>query len=162
MQLGNPPGLLETTTGSAGDYVHLPIPGLSTVLRPTHQGSSGAAIGRADATRLLEASVGLAEVSTEETLAGDVSGDGTLSAYDAALLLRRGNGDMTPFPAVSQCGSEWLFFPAPASAPNQTLIEPRIADCSAGAIEYSPLGGPASGQGFHGILIGDFDGSWQP
>jgi len=44
-----------------------------------------------DATTVLRAVVGLIELRTDQRILGDVTGDGTISAYDAAVILQKYN-----------------------------------------------------------------------
>jgi hypothetical protein len=121
-------------------------------------------IDASDAAAVLEASVGMVTVPEEMALAGDVSGNGSLSGYDAALIARRGHGDGAPFPATEACGTAWAFMAHPAAVPNQVILQPALSasGCTLGAVTYVPLSGNASGQNFSAVLFGDVDGSWEP
>lgn len=149
------------TTDQAGSFSQGVLPG-SWEMRPHKMGGGSGAIDTDDATAVLEARVGMTQMTTLISLAGDVSGDGSVTAYDAALIMRRAGGSGETFPATTVCGSDWLFVPTAASMPNQTAIEPELSQgtCTVGALSYQPLMGSAAGQDFEAVLLGDADGSW--
>jgi hypothetical protein len=155
--------LFDAQTNSDGFFSAEVAPG-SWEISPNFEASSGSQIGSNDAAAVLEASVGMAAMPEHVSLAADVSANGLLSAYDAALILRRGQGSNQAFPAATACGSAWIFVPEPATAPNQVVTEPAInsGDCVRGAVSYTPLVGNALNQDFVAALFGDVDGSWQP
>ncbi|HYD48649.1 MAG TPA: hypothetical protein VEB21_09890 [Terriglobales bacterium] len=153
---------LSDTTGADGVYGAAVTIGLWTV-HPSKSGDENGAIDDNDVAALLAAKVGLMPLTGEMRIAGDVSGDGELSAYDAALVWRRAHGMAQTFPITSDCDSDWAFFPEPAEMPNQTLVLPALADnCTAGGIVYAPLLLTAQRQNFRAVLIGDVDHSWRP
>jgi len=112
----------------------------------------------------LQSLVGLRGLSPMAQLACDTSGNGTLSAFDAAFILQSLVGLVPGLPVTGTCGSDWAFVPMPVSAPNQRLIQPQLTsgNCQHGAIALEPLAGNTSGQNFAGILFGDCTGNWQP
>ncbi len=127
-------------------------------------GEAGQAIGALDAVYVLQAVVGQRTLSPEQEIACDVSGNGTLSVLDAALILQYAVGTTTTFPVAQACGSDWAFFPAAAPVPNQLLLQPQVSaqSCQAGAIGFRPLAAPADSQDFSAALFGDCTGHWQP
>jgi hypothetical protein len=153
----------EIMTGASGTFSQGVPPG-TWALRPYKVGGANNAIDDADAGAVLEASVGTMEMTTTSTFAGDVSGDGNVTAYDAALILRRMAGNPEAFPATTACGSDWIFVPMVAPMPNQQVTEPAVGGgtCTNGAVGYHPLSGSAGGQHFDAILLGDLDPTWQP
>jgi hypothetical protein len=130
-------------------------------MRPYVPAGPGPAVDQADAAAVLHASVGMISMPAELTLAADVSGRGDLSGSDAALILRRIQGDNQPFPASTACSSDWMFFPQPAPAANQLVTPPALSlgDCTPGAVSYQPVSASASGQDFTAILLGNADGN---
>lgn len=121
-------------------------------------------ISSLDASYVLQAVVGLRTFDRFETLACDVTGNGTLSSLDAARILQRRVGILDEFDVAAGCGSDWAFVPAAAPALNQTPVEPIVngGSCQPGGLIYDPLGGFAARQDFLGVLFGDCTGNWQP
>jgi hypothetical protein len=139
--------------------------GAGTVqVQPQKWGNLASAISSLDASYILQAAVGTRALTAEQALACDVTGNGTLSALDASLILQYKVGIITSFPATQTCGSDWLFVPAPAPVANQQIIQPLLSpgSCQPGAIAYQPLTGSAAGQDFHAMVFGDCTGNWQP
>src|SRR5262249_34366818 len=65
-------------------------------------------------------------------------------------------------PVAEACGSDWVFVPVPASAPNQHILGPQMApQCSPGAIAYDSVAAPVSAQDFLAAVFGDCTGNWQ-
>jgi uncharacterized protein YkwD len=150
----------DALTNASGAFSSQVAPG-TWEINPHHQGG---AVDADDVAAVLEVSVGMTSMPNPMALAADVSGNGSVSAYDAALILRRAQGDTQAFPATLACGSDWIFTPAPASVPNQSVTPPTMSanECSPGGVRYQPLVGNATDQNFSTLLFGDADGSWQP
>lgn len=159
-----PGGVATATTSTGGQYVvsDVPIEDLAV------QASGGAAIGTAvsalDATYVLQAVAGIRSLSATQMLACDVTGNGSLTAYDATLLLQYAVGLIQEFPVTTACGDEWAFIPDATAVANQTVIAPLpgAQSCTAGAIAYSALPESVSGQSFAAVVFGDCTGNWQP
>lgn len=154
----------DVFTGPGGAF-SVAVPPGNWEVSPYMEGGGGNAIDAADAYALLTATVGMIAVSPEMMLAGDVTGNGHLSGYDAALIGRRGQGNTETFPATDSCGgAAWAFIPEPASVPNQVITTPALSlgECTAGMLSYTPLSGDATAQNFSAVLFGDVDGSWEP
>jgi hypothetical protein len=157
-------GVNSASTDAAGAYAFSdPGPG-SWQVTPFKSGGFNDGISALDASHVLQAVVGLRQFTTYQLLACDVTGDGTISSLDAARILQFVAGMRDHFPVSDACGgSDWVFVPSPAGAPNQQLIEPVIApQCSFGSVVYNPLVPPAVGQDFVAIMFGDCTGNWQP
>ena len=152
------------STDSSGGFAFSGLGETDWTLTPQYQGGIGAAISALDAVYALEAAVGSRPLGFAQGLACDTSGNGTVSAYDAVLILQYVVGLIQSFPVTQQCGSDWAFVPVPASATNQQLIQPGIVqgNCQQGAIALQPLVGDAGSQDFSAVLFGDCTGSWQP
>lgn len=145
-----------------GEYVALPPAGPYTA-EPTRIGGDNGAVTAFDAAQVLRAVTGLRTFDGDEALACDVSGNGTITAFDAARILQIIVGIIPRLPAADLCGSDWLFVPVPAVAPNQTVVPPLLnGTCGRGSISFTPLEGTAVGQDFKAILLGDCSGNWQP
>jgi sugar lactone lactonase YvrE len=153
---------LTATTDSTGSYRLEDLSAGPRQVIPAKTGDEGAAISALDATYALQASIGTRYLLEDQTLACDVSGNGSVSALDASLILRYKVGLDPSLRAANTCGS-WLFRPIPASVPHQVVIEPSpsISPCRVGTIAYDPLMTDAPRQDFVGILFGDCTGNWQ-
>jgi hypothetical protein len=154
----------STVTNPTGGFAFSIAATSDQTLRPSKLGGENGSITSFDAARTLQAAVQLITFSPEQKLACDVTGNGTISSLDAARILQYQVGLLTQLDVGLACGSDWLFLPAPASIPNQTLIEPQIMSgfCQPGGIDYLPLTAPAFDQDFIAILFGDCTGNWQP
>jgi hypothetical protein len=138
------------------------VPG-SWQLAPLKQSDIRRAVSPLDAAHVLQAVAGLRVFDAFQTLAGDVSGDGTLSALDAALIMQFSLGMIDHFPAAQMCGSDWLFAPQPLSVPAQRLLPPLLTSetCQQGGIAFEPLQSDAAQQDFAAVLLGDCTGNWE-
>jgi hypothetical protein len=156
-------GIVQTTTNTddAGAYVFSDPGQNSCVIEPSKLGDFNGALSALDASWVLQHVVGLRSFDDHQSLACDVTGDGTISALDAARILQLVAGVRTRFPVAESCGSDWVFMPVPAPAPNQQIIAPQTApQCSAGAIVFGALSSPVDGQDFLAMLFGDCTGNW--
>lgn len=133
-------------------------------LEPEMHGAADAGISALDAVYVLQAAVGLRQLSFEQALACDTSGNGAIGPMDAVFILQYAVGLIQGFPMAQTCGSDWAFVPVPAPTPNQQLIQPHMASgtCQHGAIVLSPLVGTADNQDFSAVLFGDCTGNWHP
>jgi len=115
-----------------------------------------------DAAFVLQAVAGLRTFDAFQTLACDVTGNGTLSAVDASRILQFTVGDLARFPVAETCGSDWVFVPQPLTVPMQQLIAPQMSasGCQNGAILFEPLQGDAAHQDLAAALFGDCTGNW--
>jgi hypothetical protein len=165
VQLTN--GALRTTaTSNTGNYAFTNLQPGNAVIEPRKTGDFGSpsAITALDASWVLQNVANTRTFDANQRLAGDVTGDGTLSALDATRILQRQVGLLNRFVVADRCGSDWLFKPMPGAALNQRLIQPLISTgvCRRGAIALEPLVGTALQQNFLAILFGDVTGNWQP
>ncbi|MBX3028243.1 right-handed parallel beta-helix repeat-containing protein [bacterium] len=137
-------------------------PGVWT-LTPRKSGDLRGAVSALDAAWALQSVAQLRTLTASERLAADVTGDGTVSALDATLILQRAVGLIAAFPAAAACGSDWLFVPYAAAVPNQSVVPPLVTGggCTMGSLTYGPLTADASGQSFTAIPLGDVTGNWQ-
>jgi hypothetical protein len=176
-----------TITDASGAFGFASLPSGMLTLEPSKQGDINAAVTALDAAFVLQFVAGLRSLDGDQLLAGDVTGDGTVSALDAARMLQfqaglgrcstttttacSTDGDCPlgetcnhRFDAATACGSDWAFRPSPKIVAGQTVVQPQLSGgvCQRGAIEYSPIVPPVSGQDFVGILFGDVTGNWTP
>jgi hypothetical protein len=156
-------GAAPVTTSSAADGQYAAVVAEDDWrVAPRKLGDRRNGLSALDAAYVLEAVAGTRTLSAIQALAGDVTGDGTLSALDATRILQTVVGSLPQLPAAQGCASDWLFVPMPATGPNQTLVQPSHAgnSCEPGAIAFTPLAGDADGQDFQALLIGDVTGNW--
>ncbi len=151
-------------TDATGEFLLTNLGQANAQIEPTKVGDAGGAISALDAVAVLQIAVGQITAGAEQRLACDVDGDGAVTAFDAVLILQYATGVISAFPAAQSCGSGWAFVPVPATASNQRVVEPLLASpsCQSGTIAFEPLIGPATGQDFSAVLIGDCTGNWQP
>jgi hypothetical protein len=156
--------LKRTTTNTAGQYVFPEVADGTWLVDPNKTGDAGAAISGLDAAWVLQAVAGMRTLTTEQALACDVSGDGTLTLLDADQILQRASGDSARFPSAVLCGSDWLFTPDPAPASGQFLAVPALdpTSCKHGAVVFNPLQDDARNQDLLAVALGDCTGNWRP
>jgi hypothetical protein len=122
----------------AGDITLTP----QSLLEQT-ESSCHAAITAADATAVAKFTVLLISLTSNQRVAGDVSDNGTVSAFDASLIAQRSVAPSCVgyvFPVRTNTGSDWAFRPV--------------------ARTFTPLTGVAEDYNFLGILYGDVTGNW--
>ncbi|MGH7789581.1 MAG: hypothetical protein ACRERC_22105 [Candidatus Binatia bacterium] len=156
------PTSFTAQTNSAGNFAANDIALGTWGVQPNRTGGFGTAVSSLDAARVLQAIAGLQHFNGLQSLACDVTGDGTLSAIDAVRILQFSAGVLDRLPVADLCGSDWLFYPSPDPAQNQQVINPSIGSgrCLQGSIVLNPLVDSASNQDFDAILFGDCTGNW--
>ncbi|MCP3979257.1 MAG: hypothetical protein GY716_08015 [bacterium] len=95
-----------------------------------------------DSSEIAKYSVGQVSLTARQLVAGDVSNNGTVSSFDAALVSQKVVNPAAVFPVAAANGSAWAFFDAPQS--------------------FTPLAADASGTNLVGIFYGDVTMSWEP
>jgi|GEM_PF-1113597 len=95
-------------------------------------------ISSLDASLILQAAVGMIELTANQQIAADVNGNGSITSKDATEVLKKAV-DLIELP-FSGAGQVWAF------APNQKT--------------YSDLSGHRPNENFTAILIGDVSGNW--
>lgn len=160
--VGDTPG--NAASDDAGDYGFAVAGPGNVSLQPQKLGQFAAAVTALDATWALQAVAQLRTLSPEQHLAADVTGNGTVSALDATLILQFQAGLIAQLPAGDLCNSDWLFVPVPSPTPDQTLVPPALTGgvCQAGRITLTGFAPPLAGRDFHAVLIGDVTGNWAP
>jgi hypothetical protein len=151
-------------TDAAGRFSTASLPAGDWQITPGKSGDVRGAITAIDATRVLQAVVGLTTLTPTEQLACDVNGSGSLSAIDAVFILQYVVGLRSKLPIAETCGTDWAFVPHPAAAPNQgvTAPQPGITACRAGSVSLAGLTDQVAGQDFSAVLFGDCSGNWRP
>jgi hypothetical protein len=99
-----------------------------------------------------------------QRLACDVTGDGSVSSFDAARILQYSVGGLAALPVTDTCQSAWLFVPTDLSTGQQQTFDPSIStsQCQNGKIRLDPLSGEMTNQDFDAIRFGDCTGNWKP
>jgi hypothetical protein len=158
--LGNDEQSVETN--SLGQYGFEGLGDDMWTIEPRKLGGVGSAITSMDASYVMQFLAERMELSAEQQIACDATGNGYLSTVDARWILRLAIGWGKRLKVAEKCGSDWVFFPQPTGAPNQIVTQPGIDDsgCRRGAISFDPLAGEALNQDFTAMAYGDCTGSW--
>jgi hypothetical protein len=156
-------GEVSTTTNGEGGFALAPEEAGGALLLPSKSGEERQGISSLDAAHVSQAIVGLRSFDALQTLACDVTGNGTLSSLDAARIQQLEVGLIQSFPVSELCGQSWAFVPKPDLVANQTLTQPVTGGgmCQNGSISYTPLAPPVGGQDFVAVLFGDCTGNWE-
>ena len=113
-------------------------------------------ISSLDASVIGRAAASLLTLSPNQSLAADVTGDGTISALDASYVGRYAAGVVDHVPVATATGSDWLFLRCDAYA------YPGPSGCVPPVHLFTPIGGIEANLGFYAILYGDVTGNWLP
>ena len=161
LQAPNAPGI---QTDASGQFSFDAATGTDCRIEPQKTGGGASAVTAFDAVWALQVAVGQRNLTAEQELACDVTGNGAVTAFDASLILQYTVGLISSFPVAQNCGSDWAFLPTAAAASNEQMLDPQMlpGGCQPGSIAYQPLLGQVSGQNFTAVLFGDCNGSWQP
>lgn len=154
-------GADATETTMAGDYQFDAVPEGTWELGAEKQSDAGHAVSPLDAAYILQHIAQLRQLDATQRLACDVTGDGQLSALDAARVLQFSVGQLARLPVAELCAGDWLFVPDPN--PAALAIEPSVSagTCSGGKIMLDNLLSETDDQNFRAILFGDCTGNWQ-
>ncbi len=154
----------QGVSNGAGVYTVTSLPASTIEIVPRKDGDIGDAVSPLDAAWILQSTANMRQLTALQRLACDVTGDGTVSNYDAVEVLKRAVGLSDEFTVAgdSLCGSDWVFLPAASAVANQTALLPVVGAglCQPGAIRYQPLVSHAAGQSFHAAPYGDCTGNW--
>jgi hypothetical protein len=141
-------------TDLAGAYAFTNLLGsmsVATLLRrdePPWAPDRKAAISSTDAALIAFVAVGRDTFSPNQQIAGDVTGNGTISALDASNVARYAVELVNHFPVAS--ASDWKFL--------------RCDTYSSGCIDpfyaFTPLTPPPAVANFYAVLYGDVTGNW--
>jgi hypothetical protein len=85
-----------------------------------------------------------------------VTGDGTVSAYDASRVARFAVGLEDHFAVAQSIGSDWKFLRCDAYA------YPGDPGCGDPVYQFSPMSQSESGKNFYAVLYGEVTGNWRP
>ncbi len=123
-------------------------PGDWTV-RPRRTGGGGTAVGALDAAWALQVAVGARTLGDVQRLACDVSGNGSVTSYDAAQILQLLVGRMERFPVADACASDWLF------AARGALPSIGGGTCTPATLELDDLRTSVTNADFSAAVFGD-------
>ena len=140
----------STVTGNSGDYLFDAIDCGDYTLRPDKPDSAVQAINPFDAALILMAKVGLVSLTPYQMVAADVTGNGSVTAFDASYILRYFVGNISHFPV----GKYWTFIPAGFP------IDQNNWSTAPDSIRYAPLEASQFDQDFYAIVYGDVSGDW--
>lgn len=157
-------GSAASQTDATGQFTVTASTGANWQLQPQKLGDRGAAVSALDAVYVLQSAVAARTLTAAQQLACDVTGDGTVSAFDATLILQYNVGLIQNFPVAEHCNSDWAFIPVASAISNQLLIPPHstATTCQPGAIAFQPLLNALSDRNFSAVVYGDCTGNWQP
>ncbi|MBX3023309.1 matrixin family metalloprotease [bacterium] len=156
-------GATATETSMAGDYAFPDVPEGTWELGAAKQRDFGNAVSPLDAAYILQHIARLRQLDDTQQLACDVTGDGQVSALDAARILQFTVGAMPRLPVATTCGGDWMFIPDPDPPQSQAVINPLVGGgvCQGGKIMLQDLLAETNQQNFRAVLFGDCTGNWQ-
>jgi len=125
------------------------------VLLPNKQEEAVYCVTPFDAALILQHVVQLTQLSPYQRIAADVTGDGSVSALDAANILQYSVGLIDQFPVMGAANDYWKFVTA------DFLIDDTNWWQSSDSIAYLPLNTDHFNQDFWGIIYGDVSQNWQ-
>jgi hypothetical protein len=136
-------------TDAGGDYVFRDLPPGDYAVAARRTG--GDLVAGADALAALRVSVGQQSLTGGRAVACDVTGDGRITALDAARILQRVGGRLARFAVALACDSDWLLVPAAGGVP------PVIAggQCTPGSLTFPALAAPVTDADFVAVAFGD-------
>ena len=150
--------LSEDVTDGLGQYLVSPLTGHVVVTTLPKWGVPRAsdhndAVSSFDATLIARHAVMLITLSPNQQIAGDVTGNGSVTSTDAARVAQFAVGIIDHFDVATTRGSDWRFFRCDtyASATNHTCTDPMF--------DHNPLAGSAT-DNFYAVLFGDVSGNW--
>jgi len=126
------------STGVAGSYELSGLTSGTYTIMPSKSGEIGSAISAFDAALVLQYAVGALSFTSDQKMAGDVTGNERVTAFDASMILRRVVNLIDAFPS----GKDWAFAP-----------ESRM---------YLLLNTDQTEQNYLGMVYGDVSGNWSP
>ena len=155
------PSPASTTTSASGEYEFVGLAEDNWEITPRKSGSWQAGVSSFDAARVFQDVADGPSLDAQRRLACDSDGNGALEPSDGGAILEFRVGLISRFASAIDCASDWVFFPAPASAANQSTADPQLGgSCHTGSIAYQTLQGDVVDQDFHAVLLGDCSGNW--
>ncbi|RLE19773.1 MAG: hypothetical protein DRJ50_11775 [Actinobacteria bacterium] len=151
--------LVDATTGTDGLFV-LADQGGSFTVTPLgrfgdSQGEMIGAVTPLDATFVSHHRVGIIELSPNQQIAADVTGNGSISSLDAVYVAKYSIQLINRLPVAEATGSVWLYFRC------DSYLGTDDHDCTTPIYEHDPLLAPESDD-FYALAYGDVNGNWAP
>ncbi len=153
-------GLAEATTGHDGTYLagdrggRLRVEALPKLGAPRASDHNGA-VTSFDAALIARGAVSALDLSANQLLAGDVTGNGEASSLDAARIAQFAAQLIDHFDVAATAGSDWRFLRC------DTYDDAANQDCGDPVYVHEPLAQPAVDD-FYAVLYGDVSGNWLP
>ena len=139
-------------TDDAGAFaLMVPVEPRKPRLAAEKRRGAGDAVSALDAVYILQHLVGARSLSEDQVLACDTTGDGVVTALDAARVLDLAVGDIERLPVMRACDSDWLFRVATGAR------EDRVLSCDNPSVE---IDGAAPALEVVALLPGDCTGNW--
>jgi hypothetical protein len=153
-------GVENATTDPAGSYAVGDLFGSFAVTTLDKLGQPRAsdhndAITSTDAAVISQARVGLLTLSTNQQVAADVSGNGSVTSFDASLVAQFAVEHIDHFDVALAMDSDWAFYRC------DNYVSESNHDCTSPVHSHDPLSGTVQDD-FYAILYGDVTGNWQP
>jgi hypothetical protein len=133
-----------------GNYEFLKLSSGDYTVTPDKTNDDRNAISPFDASMILRYEVGSITLTPYQKIAGDVSGNGNVTAFDASWILRYSVGTVSEFPV----GKDWTF------VPHDFPIDDTNWSTSPRSRSYTPLNADQIDQNYMSILYGDVSGNW--
>lgn len=140
---GDTPG--TENSDAAGEYQFVSVAGDLTLTASKDLDLGGndlSAVTGQDAAAIAQYSVGSLSLSPRQRVAGDVSNNGSVTSFDAALVSQKAVNPGFLFPVATANGSDWVFFDLP--------------------LTYTPIAMDTLGVDLAGIVYGDVTLNWTP
>jgi hypothetical protein len=150
----------EALTDGAGSYALGAVAGPTSVTTLPKWGAPRAAdhnnaISSLDAATIAQAAVGMISLSANQAIAGDVSGNGTTSSFDAAMLAQFSVELIDHFEVATAAGSDWRLLRC------DQYVSAESQNCGVPQYVHPALAGSVSDD-FYAVLYGDVTGNWSP
>ena len=156
---------MQTTTDTLGQFTFAADATETGTweLEPQMAGGLGNAVSALDAALVLRAVTAAGSLDQLQALACDVTGNGSLTALDAARILQVSVGLRAHVPVADTCGSDWAFVPDPAESGAAGMAPVmRGGTCTDSGVALDLTGGDPPPQEFLGVPLGDCSGNWAP
>ncbi len=112
------------------------------------------AVSSFDAAQISRFSVGSVAFSSNQQVAGDVSGNGQVTSFDAAKVAQFAVQIINHFDVATAAGSDWKYLRC------DTYNSATDHNCTTAQYVHPSLSGPVNTDNFYAILYGDVTGNW--
>lgn len=144
----------RTRSDAAGSYGFDNLTPGNWTIAPSKSDPNNPAVGALDAAWALQASVGSRQLDRAQRIACDVTGNGTVSSFDAARILQKLVGRLDRFAVAETCGSDFFFTVGSRPAAMQLPVL-SSGSCTPVTITYGDLHGSVANADFGGAVFGD-------